>query len=62
VYTKAVLATYVADELRLYEAIGPDVVVSAVRRSTAVSAPVFGVLCASVITPYYVLDSSQHRA
>jgi UDP:flavonoid glycosyltransferase YjiC (YdhE family) len=52
-YTKAVLAKYVADELRLYETIGPDVVVSAVRWSTAVSAPVFGVPCASVITPYY---------
>ena len=53
VYTKAVLAKYVADELRLYETIRPDVVVSAVRWSTAVSAPVFGVPCASVITPYY---------
>jgi UDP:flavonoid glycosyltransferase YjiC (YdhE family) len=53
VYTKAVLAKYVADDLRLYETIRPDVVVSAVRFSAAISAPVFGVPCASVITPYY---------
>jgi UDP:flavonoid glycosyltransferase YjiC (YdhE family) len=53
IYTKAVLAKYVADELRLYETIRPDLVVSAVRFSAAISAPVFGVPCASVITPYY---------
>jgi UDP:flavonoid glycosyltransferase YjiC (YdhE family) len=53
VYTKAILAKYVADELRLYETIRPDVVVSAVRISTTISAPVFGVPCASVVTPYY---------
>jgi UDP:flavonoid glycosyltransferase YjiC (YdhE family) len=52
-YAKAVIAKHVAEELSLYEAIRPDVVVSAVRWSTAVSAPVFGVPCASVITPYY---------
>jgi len=53
-YTRAVLAKYVADELRLYEAIRPDIVVSAVRWSTAISAPVFGVPCANVITPYHI--------
>jgi UDP:flavonoid glycosyltransferase YjiC (YdhE family) len=52
-YTKAVLAKYVADELRLYEAIHPDLVVFDVRWSATISGPVFGVPCANLINAYY---------
>ncbi len=53
VYNKAVLAKYVAEELRLYEAIRPDLVVSDLRWSTTISAPVFGVPCATLINAYW---------
>jgi UDP:flavonoid glycosyltransferase YjiC (YdhE family) len=53
VYTKKVLAKYVAEELALYETIHPDLVVQDVRMSTTVSAPAFGVPCANLINAYY---------
>jgi UDP:flavonoid glycosyltransferase YjiC (YdhE family) len=59
-YGKAALETYVADELRLYEAIRPDLVVSDVRWSTAISGPAFGVPCASLINAYWAYWS--HRS
>ncbi|MGZ4852809.1 MAG: glycosyltransferase [Halobacteriota archaeon] len=52
-YNKAILKRYVADELRLYEAIHPDVVVSDFRWSTAISGPLFGVPCATLINAYW---------
>jgi UDP:flavonoid glycosyltransferase YjiC (YdhE family) len=54
VYNKAALAKYVGEELRLYEAIRPDVVVTDTRWSTAISAPAFGVPCASIVNAYYM--------
>jgi UDP:flavonoid glycosyltransferase YjiC (YdhE family) len=48
-YDKAILEKYVADELRLYEAIRPDLVVADGRFwSTPVSAPALGVPCATL--------------
>ncbi|MGZ4892317.1 MAG: glycosyl transferase family 1, partial [Halobacteriota archaeon] len=52
-YEKAVLAEYVADELRLYETIRPDLVVPDLRWSTTISAPAFGVPCATIINAHW---------
>jgi UDP:flavonoid glycosyltransferase YjiC (YdhE family) len=52
-YGEAALAKHVAEELRLYEAIRPDVVVSDMRWSTTISAPVFGVPCATLIDAFW---------
>jgi UDP:flavonoid glycosyltransferase YjiC (YdhE family) len=59
VYNKATLAKYVTEELRLYEAIRPDVVVTDTRWSTAISAPAFGVPCASIVNAYYTFWSRR---
>lgn len=59
IYEKGVLAKYVAEELRLYEAIRPDVVVSDLRWSTAVSAPTYGVPCAALIDAYWSRRSTR---
>ena len=53
-YTKAILEKYIAEELALYEAIHPDLVVHDMRFfSTAVSAPALGVPCANLINAFY---------
>jgi UDP:flavonoid glycosyltransferase YjiC (YdhE family) len=52
-YGEEVLAKYVTEELDLYEAIHPDLVVSDLRHSTAISAPTFGVPCAAIINAYW---------
>jgi UDP:flavonoid glycosyltransferase YjiC (YdhE family) len=53
-YTKAILEKYIAEELALYEAIHPDLVVQDMRFfSTPVSAPAFGVPCANLINAFY---------
>lgn len=53
-YTKEVLERYIAEELALYEAIRPDLVVHDMRFfSTPVSAPAFGVPCANLINAFY---------
>jgi UDP:flavonoid glycosyltransferase YjiC (YdhE family) len=52
-YGEAVLAKYVDEELRLYEAIRPDLVVSDMRWSTPISAPVFGVPCATLVDAFW---------
>ncbi|MGZ4920513.1 MAG: glycosyltransferase [Halobacteriota archaeon] len=52
-YDEATLARYVAEELHLYEVIQPDLVVDHARWSTTISAPVFGVPCASIIDAYW---------
>ncbi|MFZ0011939.1 MAG: nucleotide disphospho-sugar-binding domain-containing protein [Halobacteriota archaeon] len=59
-WTKAVLTKYVAEELRLYEAIRPDLVVFDLRMSTTISAPVFGVPCANLINAYWADWSHSH--
>jgi UDP:flavonoid glycosyltransferase YjiC (YdhE family) len=58
-YDEATLQKYVADELRLYEAIRPDLVVSDLRWSTPVSAPAFGVPCTTLVNAYWAYWS--HR-
>lgn len=60
-YEKPLLARYVAEELRLFEAIRPDLVVSDLRWSTAISAPVFGVPCATLIDAYWSRRSTRER-
>jgi UDP:flavonoid glycosyltransferase YjiC (YdhE family) len=52
-YGETVLEKYVAEELHLYEAIRPDLVVSDLRHSTAISAPTFGVPCAAIVNAYW---------
>ncbi|MGZ4881069.1 MAG: glycosyltransferase [Halobacteriota archaeon] len=53
-YPLALLEKYVSEELRLYEAIHPDLVVQDTRWSTTVSTPLFGVPCATLINGYYM--------
>jgi UDP:flavonoid glycosyltransferase YjiC (YdhE family) len=61
IYSRATLERYVRDELRLFEAIKPDVVVSDLRWSTTVSAPVFGVPCCSLINAYWSRRAARDR-
>jgi len=61
IYEKPFLAKYVAEELRLYDAIQPDLVVSDLRWSTAISAPAFGVPCASLIDAYWSRRSTREK-
>ncbi|MGZ4853519.1 MAG: glycosyltransferase [Halobacteriota archaeon] len=61
-YDKPILEKYVADELRLYEAIHPDLVVADARFwSTPISAPVFGVPCVSIIDAYWSRRTTRER-
>jgi len=60
-WDKEVLEKYVAEELRLYEGIRPDLVVSDVRWSTTISAPVFGVPCASLVNAYWSRRGTRER-
>ncbi|MGZ4852732.1 MAG: glycosyltransferase [Halobacteriota archaeon] len=60
-YSKTVLEKFVADELRLYEAIRPDLVVAYGRWSTTISAPVFGVPCATLIDAYWSRRAKRER-
>jgi UDP:flavonoid glycosyltransferase YjiC (YdhE family) len=60
-YGEGALANYVSEELRLYEAIRPDLVVSDLRHSTAISAPAFGVPCASIINAYWSRRTTRDR-
>lgn len=52
-YDVKTLERYVADELRVLDAVKPDVVVGDFRLSLAVSAPLSGVHCASLINAYW---------
>lgn len=52
-YEKSILSKYVEEELRLYEAIQPELVISDLRWSTAISGPVFGVPVATMIDAYW---------
>jgi UDP:flavonoid glycosyltransferase YjiC (YdhE family) len=60
-YGEAVLAKYVADELRIYKAIRPDLVVSDMRWSTTISAPAFGVPCATLIDAFWSRRTTRDR-
>jgi UDP:flavonoid glycosyltransferase YjiC (YdhE family) len=53
IYDRSTLARYVEEELRLFEAIDPDLVVSDLRWSTCVSGPAFGVPVATLIDAYW---------
>lgn len=53
IYEKSLLSKYVDEELRLYDAIKPELVISDLRWSTAISGPVFGVPIASMIDAYW---------
>jgi UDP:flavonoid glycosyltransferase YjiC (YdhE family) len=62
VYNKAIIEMYIADELRLYEAIRPDVVVSDCRMwSIPISAPVFGVPSVNIIDAYWSRRAARER-
>ncbi|MGZ4925797.1 MAG: nucleotide disphospho-sugar-binding domain-containing protein [Halobacteriota archaeon] len=60
-YNKTVLERYIAEELRLYEAIRPDLVVAYGRWSATISAPVFGVPCATLIDAYWSRHAKRER-
>ena len=61
-YERPVLEKYVADELRLYEVIHPDLVVADGRFwSTVISAPVFGVPCATIVDAYWSRRIARER-
>lgn len=53
IYSRSTLARYVREELRLFEAVKPDVVVSDLRWSTTVSGPAFGVPVCTLIDAYW---------
>lgn len=53
IYSTSTLARYVREELRLFDAVRPDVVISDLRWSTTVSAPAFGVPCYTLIDAYW---------
>jgi UDP:flavonoid glycosyltransferase YjiC (YdhE family) len=62
VYNKALIEKYVAEELALYEAIRPDVVVADCRMwSTPISAPVFGVPSVNLIDAYWSPRAMRER-
>jgi UDP:flavonoid glycosyltransferase YjiC (YdhE family) len=62
VYDKAIIEKYVAEELRLYEAIRPDVVVADCRFwSVPVSAPTFGVPSVNIIDAYWSRRAVRER-
>jgi UDP:flavonoid glycosyltransferase YjiC (YdhE family) len=60
-YDVATLSRYVDDELRLFDAIRPHVVVGDLRWSLSVSAPLAGVPCASLINAYWSPDALRGR-
>jgi UDP:flavonoid glycosyltransferase YjiC (YdhE family) len=59
IYDKTVIAKHVAEDIYLYEAIHPDLVVSDLRWSTSISAPAFGVPCANLINAYWSLRTTR---
>jgi UDP:flavonoid glycosyltransferase YjiC (YdhE family) len=53
IYSKPILKKYVQDELRLIDAVKPDVIVSDLRWSTCISGPVSGVPVCTLIDAYW---------
>jgi UDP:flavonoid glycosyltransferase YjiC (YdhE family) len=61
-YDRAILEKYVAEELRLFEAIRPDVVVGDCRFwSTSISAPVFGVPYVNLMNAFWSRRAERER-
>lgn len=61
IYEAQLLERYVEEELRLFEAVRPDVVVGDLRWSLSVSAPLAGVPCASLINAYWSPHAARER-
>jgi len=59
IYDRATLAGYVDEELRLFEELQPDLVVSDLRWSTCVSAPLAQVKLATLIDAYWFRDDAR---
>jgi UDP:flavonoid glycosyltransferase YjiC (YdhE family) len=53
IYDGATFDRYVADELRVFDAVKPDLVIGDFRLSLAVSSKLYGVHCASLINAYW---------
>jgi UDP:flavonoid glycosyltransferase YjiC (YdhE family) len=53
IYDAATFERYVADELRVFDAVKPDLVIGDFRLSLAVSTKLYGVHCASLINAYW---------
>lgn len=60
-YDAATLERYVRDELRLFEAVRPDLVVGDFRLSLAISARLAGIPCASLINAYWSPFAQRER-
>jgi UDP:flavonoid glycosyltransferase YjiC (YdhE family) len=60
IYDRATLARYLADELALFADVEPDLVVSDLRWSTVVSAPLAGVRLATLIDAYWFRENARY--
>ena len=60
-YERSVLSSYVDDERRLFDQVKPDLVVSDLRWSTAISAPLAGVPCATVVNAFWSPHAIRER-
>lgn len=61
IYDRSTLASYVDDERRLFERVKPELVVSDLRWSTAISAPLSGVPCATVVNAFWSPHAVRER-
>lgn len=61
IYDRSTLASYVDDERRLFDRVKPDLVVSDLRWSTAISAPLAGVPCATVVNAFWSPHAIRER-
>jgi UDP:flavonoid glycosyltransferase YjiC (YdhE family) len=60
IYDRATLARYVEDERRLFDRVKPDVVVSDLRWSTCISAPLAKIPLATLIDAYWFRPLSEY--
>ncbi|MBS0658980.1 MAG: glycosyl transferase family 1 [Verrucomicrobia bacterium] len=60
-YEKSVLARYVDAERQLFDEVRPDLVVSDLRWSTAISAPLAGVPCATLVNAFWSPHAVRDR-
>ena len=61
IYDRSTLASYVDDERRLFDRVKPDLVVSDLRWSTAISAPLAGVPCATLVNAFWSPHAIRER-
>jgi len=61
IYDRSTLASYVDAERRLFDQVTPDLVVSDLRWSTAISAPVSGVPCATIVNAFWSPHAVRER-